>query len=300
MKRKVKKILVIVLAAVLAITAVCAVAFFVLPAIRKNSQDSHNYSAPDGQCLLEAYFLDVGDGSAAVFISEGHVMIVDGGPSDYSNLIYSFLKRKGISHIDYMVVTHPDADHIGGLSGALNAASVDTVYCTVTEHYTKTFKNLKKYVEQKHCEITVPDVGDSFSFGSCSVDVLAPEKGIAYSDNTSIVLKVHCGEMSFLLMGDSERDDERFLMDSGAELKSDLLLVGHHGSSSSTYRKFAEMVRPRYAVISTGENNFGHPTDIVLKNLTDVGSEIYRTDLLGDIYCFCDGKDIYFSSPEDR
>ena len=299
MKEKTKIILAIALVLVLLDGAVFSFAYFVLPSLKRYKQGNQQ-TVPDGECSLEAYFFDVGDGSAAVFISDGHVLVVDGGPSEYSNLIYSFLRRKNISYIDYIVATHPDADHIGGLSGALNAASVGTVYCTVTEHDTKTFRSLKKYVEQKHREITVPDVGDTFTFGSCTAEVLGPEKGVSYSDNTSVVLKLRCGKVSFLLMGDSERDDEKFLMSSGADLKSDFLLVGHHGSSTSTYRQFAETVRPRYAVISTGENRFGHPTEIVLKNLTNVGAEIYRTDLLGDIYCRCDGKDIYFSSPEDR
>lgn len=296
MSRRKKKIIIIsAAAAVLLVCTVCALVFFVVPALRKGG--THE-APPDESCRLEAYFLNVGDASAAFFISDGHVLMVDGGPPECSNLIYSFLKRKDIKHIDYVVATHTDADHIGGISGALNAADAGTFYCTVSDYDGRIFTKMKEYVKQKCGDITVPDVGDSFSFGSCTADILAPERGVTYSDNTSIVIKLHCGDMTFLLMGDSERDDERFLMSSGADLKSDFLLVGHHGSSSSTYRKFAETVRPRFAVISTGENRFGHPTEIVLKNLTDVGAQIYRTDQLGDIYCWSDGKDIYFA-PSD-
>lgn len=247
---------------------------------------------------LEVYFLDVGEGNAAVLISGGQVLMVDGGAPEYSNLIFSFLKRNGIDYIDYMVATHPDADHVGGLAGALNAARVGTAFCTVTEHDTKTFTSFTEYLGRQGVSITVPDAGDSFCFGSCEVQILGPAKGEKYSDNTSIVLRVVCGSTSFLFMGDSEKEDEDFLVNSGADLSSDVLAVGHHGSSSSTYRWFVDRVKPSYAVISVGENSYGHPADIVLNNLNSAGAEIFRTDLCGDICCRSDGFEISFETAE--
>lgn len=245
---------------------------------------------------LEVYFLDVGEGNAAVLISGGQVLMVDGGSPECSNMIYSFLKRKGIDYIDYMVATHPDADHVGGLSGALNAARVGRAFCTVTEHDTRTFRSFTDYLAGQGVSVTVPDAGDSFVFGSCEVKILAPVKGETRSDNTSIVLKVVCGETSFLFMGDSEKEDEDFLVNSGADIRSDVLAVGHHGSASSSYRWFINEVKPAYAVISVGENSYGHPADIVLDNLNSVGAEILRTDICGDIYCRSDGSEISFET----
>ena len=94
-------------------------------------------------------FIDVGQGDAILVRCDGHYMLVDGGKADASALIYSYLKSNGIKHLDYMVATHPDADHIGGLSGALNYATVDTAYCPFTSYDTKTFASLTKYLAKQ-------------------------------------------------------------------------------------------------------------------------------------------------------
>lgn len=263
-------------------------------------QEASAQNVQDGSAGFEAYFIDVGEGNAAVFICDGKVMMVDGGPSSQSDKIYSFLKKHGLKHIDLMVATHPDADHVGGLSGALNYAKVDEAWCTVTEHDTVTFKSFVRYLGKQGVSITVPDRGDSFSLGSALVTVLGPEKGKTFSNNTSVVLRVEYGKTSFLLTGDSEKQDEDELVASGVKLKSTLLLVGHHGSSSSTWKKFTAEVKPEYAVISVGENDFGHPSETVLKNLEAVGAKIYRTDLDGTVYCSSDGKRLSFETEKGK
>ncbi len=240
-------------------------------------------------------FLDVGEGDAAVITCDGYAMMVDGGPSAASDKIYSYLKAQGLERLDYIVCTHPDADHCGGIAGALNYAQAGILFCTEADRDIEAFQDVLKYAEKQKNRILIPDAGDVFSLGSAKVTVLAPQRGVRSSDNTSIVLRIVYGETSFLFTGDAEIPDEKALMETGAELKSTVLKVGHHGSSSSTGEEFLKEVRPEYAVIPVGgDNTYGHPTQEVLDRLKDAGVSVYRTDMEGTVFCESDGKNVTF------
>ncbi|MCR5685704.1 MAG: MBL fold metallo-hydrolase [Lachnospiraceae bacterium] len=231
---------------------------------------------------------------------DGHYMLIDGGNAKKSNLIYSFLKNRSIQYIDVMVATHADADHIGGLSGALNYATVGTAYCSVTEGDTKTFNNFKKYLSSQGKTITVPGPGDSFSLGSATVTVLGPINKDSNDNNNSIVLRIVYGNTSFLFTGDAQQEEESSIIASGRTLKSTVLKVAHHGSDSSTGYQFLREVIPEYAVISVGaDNSYGHPTENVLSRLRDAGANVFRTDMQGDITCVSDGNAVYFSTSKN-
>lgn len=244
---------------------------------------------------FEVFFLDVGQGDCALVCCEGHAMLIDGGSAGQSQRIYSFLETHGINHLDYIVASHADADHVGGLAAALNYATTDTALCTVTSHDTRAFNSFVKYLDRQGVSITVPDAGDTFSLGSASFTVIAPKAGEVYSDNTSLIIRVEYGETSFLFTGDAEYPDEQFAMDSGSVLKSTVLKLAHHGSSSSSSDDFLAAVKPEYAVISVGaDNSYGHPTERVLSRLQAKGVALLRTDLQGDIHCVSDGKALRF------
>ncbi len=250
--------------------------------------------------VFEIDFLDVGQGDSILVNCDGHYMLVDGGASKASSLIFTVLKNKGISYLDYMVASHADEDHVGGLAGALNYAKVGRAYCSVSDHDTKAFKSFKKYLAKQGKSISIPSAGDSFALGSAKVWVLGPV-GSSKSDddnNNSIVLRIVYGETSFLLTGDAEFDEENQIMDSCANIRSTVLKVGHHGSKYSTSNKFLNKVSPKYAVISVGaDNSYGHPADKVLNRLKGKNVEVYRTDLQGDIHLVSDGKNVTFSTP---
>lgn len=249
--------------------------------------------AENDESYFKVVFLNVGKGDAAFVECDGYTMLIDGGAEKYSSLIYSFLKKNDIRRLDYIVASHPDADHIGGLPGALNYAQSGIVLCTTDKHDTKPFKSFVKHLKAQDNHITVPDRGDVFSLGSARIDVLYPARGEAYSKNTSLVLRIEYGETSFLFTGDCELEDELALVSSGEELNSTVLKVAHHGSGSSSSAYFLANVSPEYAVISTGESNeYGHPSDKVLKRLGTVGAEVYRTDLNGDITMTSDGRSV--------
>ena len=247
--------------------------------------------------LLTVTFLDVGQGDAAVLQCGGQTMMIDGGKAKASSYIYSWLKKNQISYLDVMVATHTDADHIGGLSGALNYAKVGTAYCPVTSGTTKTFQSFVRYLKNQGKSITVPKAGDEFSLGGAQVRILGPTDPQAEGNNSSIVLKVTFGDTSFLFTGDAEREEEQELLESGYDLESTVLKVGHHGSDTSTSYLFLRTVNPQYAVISVGaDNTYGHPTEAVLSRLRDADVKTYRTDLQGTITAVSDGKKVTFQT----
>ena len=239
---------------------------------------------------LEVYYLDVGQGNAAVVLCGDCAMMIDGGPARSSNYVYSFLKSHKISRLDYLVATHNDEDHVGGLSGALNYATAGIV---LGLDGTPSFRSFSKYLEKQNNHIIVPDAGDVFSLGDATVTVLGPERGEVYSKNTSLVLRVEYGETSFLFMGDAETEDEDALLTGGNVPASTVLSVGHHGSGTSSSDRFLDAVDPEIAVISVGAGNpYGHPHDNILLRLQDHGAEVYRTDLNGQIVCRSDGTSV--------
>jgi len=237
------------------------------------------------------YFLDVGQAAAAFILCDGKTMLIDGGGASSSNLIYSFLERHGIDHLDYIVNTHPHEDHVGGLSGALNyISSVGTVLGSAAEYDTRAFESFVKYLDEHNAKITIPSPNDTFMLGSAEVLILAPLRDYNDVNNSSLVLKITYGETSFLFKGDAERQSELDMIEAGYDLSATVLKVSHHGSDSSTIYPFLREVMPEVAVISCGVNNqYGHPHENVLSRLRDADIKLYRTDLQGDIIIRSDG-----------
>ena len=249
---------------------------------------------------LTVTWLDVGQGDAAVIQCGGQSMLIDGGKPEKSSYIYAWLQQHGLSYLDVIVATHVDADHIGGLSGALNYASVGTAYCPETTGTTETFQSFVKYLAQRGKQITVPTAGETFALGGAQIQILGPLHRAEDSNDNSIVLKVSFGATSFLFTGDADRAEEQDLLNSGVNLQSTVLKVGHHGSDTSTSYPFLRAVAPQYAVISVGAgNSYGHPTEAVLSRLRDAGVTTFRTDMQGEITAVSDGQTINFSTAKN-
>ena len=251
-------------------------------------------SAPDSGSGLTVYFLDVGQADGAVVCSDGHYMLIDGGNTDDSRLLYAFLKQHGIKHLDYVIGTHAHEDHIGAIPGALRYATAGKVYCPETEYDTRAFNNFLKAVADQGLTPVKPVPGETFELGSAIVEIFAPINYDTEDQNSlSIVLKITYGQTSFLFTADAGRDVEKDILDAGYDIGSTVLKVGHHGSESSTTYPFLREIMPEYAVIPVGKgNDYGHPTDAVLSKLRDADVTVYRTDLNGTIVCKSDGKTV--------
>lgn len=244
---------------------------------------------------MEVHFIDVGQADAALVLCGDEAMLIDGGNTEDSSLMYTYLKNHDISYLDYIIASHAHEDHVGGLAGALNYADVGMVYCPVTTYDSDAFANFLKYVEKRDAKITVPSAGDSFELGNAVVEILGLNAGSEAND-TSIILKITHGDVSFLFAGDAKREAEQAVLNSGYDLESTVLKVGHHGSDNSTTYPFLREIMPAYAVISVGENNsYGHPTEEVLSRLRDADVKVFRTDLQGDIIAVSDTKNVTIS-----
>ena len=243
------------------------------------------------------HFLDVGQGDCALILCDGQAMLIDGGEASHSSKVYAYLKEHGVDHLNYIVASHAHADHVGGLSGALNYATVDVALCPELDYDTKTFQSFVKYLGQQNVAITLPRAGDFFELGSATVQILAPLGDYEDPNDISIVMKVVYGETSFLFTGDATRIAEADILDAGYDLSAIVLKVGHHGSDTSTSYPFLREIMPKYAIISVGKDNeYGHPTDNTLSRLRDADVQVFRTDQQGTVICVCDGKTVSFET----
>ncbi len=251
---------------------------------------------------LRVHFIDVGQADCALIQCGDEFMLIDGGnPSDSSRVV-SYLLSQGVEELKMVVGTHPHSDHIGGLAGVLAVFPTEMVLSPTTTYGSKAFDKFMYYIDQQGLEVTIPSPGDTYTLGSATVTVLGPVK-TSYEDvnNTSIVLMIQLGNSRFLFTGDMEAQAERDLLDSGADVKADVLKVGHHGSHSSTTYRFLREVAPTYGVISVGkDNSYGHPHEEPLSRLRDADVTVYRTDLMGNIVAFTDGENITFTWEKAR
>lgn len=254
-------------------------------------------STPDS--ALSVHFIDVGQGDAILAVCGDEAMLVDGGNPGQSDVIYSYLKKQGIDHLKYIICTHPDEDHVGGLAGALNYAKADQAYCSETEHDSRAFESFLKYLDAQGIPLDIPVSGTELTLGEASGKILGPVTERSGTNNNSIVIKLQLGNVSFLLTGDAEEAEENELITAGG-LESTVLKVGHHGSDHSTSDAFLDAVNPEYAVISCGRyNEYGHPTDALLHRLRNHGAQVYRTDMQGDVICTTDGNTLSVSVEHD-
>lgn len=259
-----------------------------------SSQDPPTSSQNFSENSMEVHFLDVGQGDSALIRSGEHTMLIDAGENDQGDVVVSYLKDLGIKRLDYVIGTHPHSDHIGGLDTVIRAFDVGTVILPPKEHTTKTFEDVLDAIEEKGLSITKPVVGTKYSLGNASFCIIAPNGD--YGDdlnNWSVGLRITNGDCSFLFTGDAESQAEANMAANGISLKSDVLKLGHHGSSTSSSPLFLDLVDSDYAVITCGiGNSYGHPHKETLEKLEERGIQIFRTDQQGTIIAYSDGSEI--------
>ena len=238
----------------------------------------------DGIRPLEIHFIDVGQGDAILVSYGDFEMLIDGGDNKYGNAVVAYLEGQGVDTIDYLIGTHMDADHIGGLDDVLEAFEVLTIIDSGTSKNTKTYRDYWQavqdegaiYMEDEMMQITIDDF--------LSLQII--ETGDDYKDenDNSVVVQVNYLDTKILFAGDMEKEAEEasiHLFEDVAILKS-----AHHGSRTSSSLEILEQMTPEYVVISCGQGNkYGHPHQETLDRYEAFGMEIYRTDLHGTVVC---------------
>jgi len=265
-------------------------------AVKEKEQQESSASTANGK--LNVHFIDVGQADSILIQQGNQSMLVDAGNNADNTLVKNYVSAQGITHLDYVVGTHPHEDHIGGLDYIINSFSIGKIYMPKAPSTTKTYEDVLTAISNKGMKISAPTPGDSFKVGDATVTILAPNSS-SYDDlnNYSIVLRVTYGNTSFMLDGDAESLSESQILNKGFNVKADVLKVGHHGSSSSTSLSFLNKVNPKYAIISVGAgNSYGHPTEQTISRLQGKGITIYRTDECGTIVATSDGSSISFNT----
>ncbi|MES3032346.1 MAG: ComEC/Rec2 family competence protein [Patescibacteria group bacterium] len=239
--------------------------------------------------------LDVGQGDALFIESPtGTQIMFDGGPARSVSGPLSRVMSPFDRKIDAIVITNPDADHIGGFLDILKNYKVGEVFESGTINDSKIYQNLKQEIKNKNIPNILAKKGMRLDIGGgVVIDILFPDRDVAtWSTNDgSIIARLSYGKTSVMLTGDSTMLTEKIVLagSPASTIKSTILKVGHHGSRTSTSHDFVQAVSPSYALISDGKNNnYGHPHQDTLTTLTSFGVKIFRTDLLGTIIFSCD------------
>lgn len=248
---------------------------------------------------LKVSFIDVGQGDAILIQTPGgQNVLIDGGTTADASTVENYLHSLGVTKLDEIIATHPDADHIGGLDTMIADFTVGKVYMPNVTNDTEAYADLLRAVQAKNLTISPAKTGGSLQLdGEVTGTFVAPVMDdYPETNNDSAVIHLTYNAMSFLFTGDAEIPAENDMIASGADLKSTVLKVGHHGSSSSTSDAFLNAVKPKYAVISAGENSYGHPADATLNRLSQHGIATYRTDKSGTIVVQSDGTYVTFNA----
>ena len=238
-------------------------------------------------------FLDVGQGDAILMQTKEGAVLVDAGTEKSEENLLLQLRRLGVKQIALFVMTHPDADHIGGADGVIDTFPVTEVWCCGTPSESGAARRVEASLDKAGLDAEAVTEGQRFSLGDLSLSVLSPKEPTTDTNASSIVLLVVFGSTQMLLMGDADKKVEGRLVESYPSyvLDCDLLKAGHHGSKTASSEGFLAVVTPIYTVISCGEgNSYGHPHGEVLERLAACGSEILRTDRSGNITFQTDGK----------
>ena len=245
---------------------------------------------------MAVHFIDIGQGNAILVQSGGQNLLYDGGDPSHADLLISYLQQQNVETIDYMIASHYDEDHIGGLVPCIDDFSVSNIFGPDYVHTSNLFNNFMNTATANAIIVQYPSVGETFDFRTGSFTVLAPDGISQNSNDNSLVIKLENGSNSFIFTGDAEETSEQDMISTGMNLDCDVLSVGHHGSASSTTWDFLAATSPSYAVISCGiDNQYHHPSADTMGRLSDMEIPVFRTDKQGTIIAVSDGTNITWS-----
>ncbi len=246
----------------------------------------------------EVHFIDVGQGDCALIRTSDCCVMIDCGEYDSFGSVDRYLTSLGITQIDIMIMTHAHSDHMGCMYRVAEKYEIGSIMMPQTDEddipQSGPYSRLMDTISEKNITVSFAEKGKTFSVGkNGGIEVIAPVKRYDDLNNGSAVIKFTYGNVRFLFCGDIEKDAELDIVGSGSDISAEVIKVPHHGSGTSSTRKFLNAVSPRYAVFCVGENNdFGHPHANIVKLYRNLGAQIFRTDMNGNIVFSTDGENI--------
>ncbi len=285
---------------------------------------THPFSAVGPDDKLHVDFLDVGQGDSALLtMPDGTTLLIDGGghPNvDWTRdtegdqepfqrdtrtigegVVSEFLWSQGLDHVDYLLATHADADHIDGLNDIVRNFKVRGAIVARTPAADQGFARFVKSLDASRVPLEVVGRGDSIEVGGVAVDVLWPPQladlNAAYRNNDAIVLRLRYGDRTLVFAADIEKEAEAALLRSDTDLRADIVKVAHHGSRTSSIQAFVDATRPHVAIISVGRTSiFGHPHKEVVERWRASGAQVMTTGEKGTISVVTDGRSLAVST----
>lgn len=251
---------------------------------------------------LTAHYLDVGQGDSILITCDNEAMLIDAGDNTKGTYVQNYLNKQNVTSLKYVVVTHSDSDHCGGIDVIITKFDCKNVIIKKEDKDTKTYSDVWSAISYTGTAVISPEVGNKYTLGSAILTIIGPKMNYENSNNNSIAILLEHGENRFLFTGDAEFEEEQAIVNNEINISDiDVYKCGHHGSKTSSSDILLDAITPKAAVISCGEGNeYGHPHAATLNNLRSRGVAVYRTDDQGTIIAVSDGHAITFNiSPSD-
>lgn len=265
-----------------------------------SQQDSGTSSATtQTSANVTIKFIDVGQGEAILIALPEKTMLIDAGPTGSAPKIAQVLQELGRNKIDYLVATHPDEDHIGGMADVISNTQIGTIYAPNKTNNTATYRKFLTAIQNNNLQITLAEAGTIIDqTDSYKLEILWPKKDANFPETNdySIIIKLTVGNKTFLFTGDAPTSA---ILDANPD-HIDVLKLSHHGSRTGTTEVLVRSLSPTYAVLSYAlDNSYGHPMQSVLNALHKHSVEVWGTGANGTITITCDGTNIDISSEKN-
>lgn len=239
-------------------------------------------------------FINVGSADACYIKCGDKNILIDGGTSLTSDKLCAYLKRNGCTHLDAVIASHPDSDHIGGIASVIDAFGADVIYeSNLQENLipdTFEYKRYQNSIIENNADVITPKIPSSEKIGDVTLNFISPTASYDTTNDCSLVVKLEYKEISALFTGDISKDVEENLINSNLELKSNILKVSHHGSKTASTEDFLQSVSPQISVVSVGIYDNTLPDGVTMARINKYSGALYRTDRDGTVIINSDGK----------
>ena len=247
------------------------------------------------------HMIEVGQAESFLLTQGNQTALIDCGKLLTGRKVVSYLKKLGITKIDYLIITHPHEDHIGGMFQVLDNFEIGIIiFPKVDEKQIEHlwYKILMYKIEKEKYQIKYAQKGDVYNIQDATFEVIAAETEVGENiNNYSIVSKVSFGEIDIIMTGDAEKEVEEEILKSGVNIDAEILKIGHHGSRTSTTEQFLDAISPEFALISCKKgNDYNHPVKSTMNRLEERDIEVYRTDECGNVIITITNNEIEFNS----
>ncbi|MEF9991933.1 MAG: ComEC/Rec2 family competence protein [Romboutsia sp.] len=254
----------------------------------KDKQNIEKLNTPNEAIIT---YLNTGN-SDAILVEQGDKnLLIDSGDNDDEKFMVDYLKKENIDKIDYFLLTHFDADHIGGADKIIDNIEVGKIFVPNGDADTKTYRDFIKSTSDKGVYPSVPLEGAKFELGNVYFQIFNTKGGVNRNDD-SLIVKMTNGKDTFAFMGDAGKEIEKRVASKIGDV--DVLKAGHHGSHTSSGYDFVKAISPEYAIVMCGvDNRYGHPHKEVVDTFKEFGVKVHRSDECGDIVFTSTGNGVY-------